>query len=380
MNRLTNTPPSRTRPLLYTLIQGHLQSLIPCFGLQASTSRLIRAFNLLCADSLAIPNGRRNFSTLNEDGTPFQFSLQLGTETPALQFLAEVGSPALSDAARVRLAWQTLDLLASVLGCRRALDECRGLLKQLAVPSEPGLSTNEGSLFWIGIGFREGESPRLRIYVNTKWCNDPDSWWRLDTLAYFFGAENRWNAQKELLRDNMRPLGLSITMNGAMPPTGRVYARAYGNPLVYYENIARDVVSPGFAESLHLSAQLLLGEERRYPTKSVVCSFGLQQDRDFKCEMCGHCIFSNDTEASSRCAEWLSAMQVPFETYLHLVHVMTKDGKLGLNARLHSFVGIGMKHTEPYCTVYLNPGAVLYGDTAVSGDRLRVDAEPAEQS
>jgi hypothetical protein len=178
----------------------------------------------------------------------------------------------------------------------------------------------------------------------------------------------------------MRSSTYRITINEAMPLTGRVYARACGNPLDYCEKIARDVVSPRFAELLHLSTKLLLGEERRYPTTSVVCSFGLQQDRDFKCEFCGHCIFSNDTEVSSRYAEWLSSMQVPFDTYLDLVHIMTKDGILGLNTRLHSFVGIGIKHRQPYCTVYLNPGAVLYGVNALSGDRLPVNAEPAQHS
>lgn len=355
---------SKTRPgaLLYDHVLNQLEVLILGFALQESASHIIRSFELLCKESLAIPLGRRqpDFSTINEDGTPFQFALGLGMGKPALQFLSEVGSPRLSNFERVALNWERIDSLAALFGSESALSGCRGLLNELAPSKSVDLSVDPGGAFWIGVSFLPEESPRLRIYVNSSWGSETESWSRLATFASYFGAESQWNSQKALLDCRMRPLGLSLTLCEDLSPAGRIYVRAYGNPLSYYEQLAQCAVGPTFAELLKRSAQLILGEDWIYPTKSVVCSFGFEDglEPDFKCEFCGHCVFSSDAEAVSRCGEWLAPMQTHSGAYFNMLQALTKGGVSRSNTGLHSFVGLGFKRQQSYPTFYLNPGAV----------------------
>ena len=351
-----------SRALLYEHVLKQVEVLISRFGLQESAFQIIRSFELLCRESLAIPLGRRqpDFSTINEDGTPFQFSLGLGIGRPALQFLSEVGGPGLSNFKRMALNWERINSLAALLGSESALSGCRGLLDELAPSKSVDLSVEPGGAFWIGVSFLPGESPRLRIYVNSSWGIETESWSRLDTCASYFGAQSQWNSQKALLDCRMRPLGVSLTLCEDLPPAGRIYVRAYGNPLSFYEQLAQRAVDPAFAELLKRSAQLILGEDCIYPTKSVVCSFGFEDglDPDFKCEFCGHCIFSSDAEAVSRCRAWLAPMQDHLEAYYTMLQALTKGGASRSNTGLHSFVGLGFKRQQSYFTFYLNPGAL----------------------
>jgi hypothetical protein len=362
------------RALLYDHVLKQLEVLISRFGLQESAFQIIRSFELLCRESLAIPLGRRqpNFSTINEDGTPFQFSLGLGMGKPALQFLSEVGSPGLSNFERTALNWERIDSLAALFGSESALSGCRGLVDELAPSKSVDLSVDPGGAFWIGVSFLPEESPRLRIYVNSNWGSETESWSRLDTCASYFGAQSQWNSQKALLGRRMRPLGLSLTLCEGLSPAGRIYVRAYGNPLSYYEQLAQRAVSPTFAELLKRSAHFILGKDCIYPTKSVVCSFGFEDglEPDFKCEFCGHCIFSSDAEAVSRCGEWLAPMQAHSEAYFDMLQALTKGEVSRSNTGLHSFVGLGFKRQQSYSTFYLNPGAVgsVYGESGWTYD------------
>jgi len=64
--------------LLYDRVREQLDHLISRFALQAHETLLGQAFELLSREALAIPAGAGGpgyFSTLNEDGTPFQLAM-----------------------------------------------------------------------------------------------------------------------------------------------------------------------------------------------------------------------------------------------------------------------------------------------------------------
>src|SRR5689334_21544803 len=81
---------------LYDHVGLQLLDLVPRFNLCAQMGQIRRAYEMLCRESLIMPVDQRppSFSTINEDGTPFQYALTLSPERPSpLQFLSEVGIP-----------------------------------------------------------------------------------------------------------------------------------------------------------------------------------------------------------------------------------------------------------------------------------------------
>lgn len=346
--------------VLYSLVRSQLEALLARFRLHEPAAQLIGAYELLSKESLAIPpNRRRNFSTINDDGMPFQFSLGLGPGGPALQFLGEAGGAEMSAAERMTLNRERMVAMAALLGCDRELSRCQSLLNALAPATGAELAAARGGMFWIGAGARAGEPPRLQIYINSCRGGDAADHRHLDAFAANFAATGQWAAQKKSLEGRMNLLGVSITLSGGRPSSGRIYLRGYGNPLSYYEDLARRAAGDACAAALRESVHVLLSDDCSYPTRSVVCSFGFGDGGapDFKCEFCAHCVFANDAEAVARCSAWLAPFKTHLDAYSSMVRTVAGE-RIGASTRgLHSFVGVGFRRRQPYYTVYLNPGA-----------------------
>lgn len=349
--------------LLYDRVREHIEFLVPRFDLRDSRDLISQAFDLLGRDSLAIPlGGQPGYrSTLNEDGTPFQFALVLRPfeDRLRLQFLGEVGKSELSNIERRALAEEVITSLSRLFGCGREWLSCRGAIEEIAPRDSPELSSDPGGTFWVGVSCLRGEAPRLLVYINARWGSEDAAWCRLGTWADYLGVRDQWNDQQRLICERMAPLGVSLSLQAGRPPAGRIYVRGYGNPLRYYEQLANSAIDSRFAKHLQESARTLLGSASIYPTRSVVCSYSFQRGRnpDFKVEFCAHCAFSSDAEAVSRCLAWLEFLQMPDDPYLTLLNTLSSAGVSGTTRGLHSFVGLGSDTQHTYCTVYLNPGA-----------------------
>lgn len=109
--------------------------------------------------------------------------------------------------------------------------------------------------------------------------------------------------------------------------------------------------------SFQLFAETFLGENRKYPTRSVVCSFGFDasEELDFKIEFCGHCIFTGDAEAKEKCLNWLGSLDIDPSMYLRVLDVLSQGDISEKSTDLHCFLGIGSRHEEAYSTIYLKP-------------------------
>jgi hypothetical protein len=80
-----------------------METLISRFGLQESGSLIMRTYQDICQDSLAIPSGARpsGNSRINHDGTPIQYAVTVGPSSRhTLQFLSEAGRPGVTGAER----------------------------------------------------------------------------------------------------------------------------------------------------------------------------------------------------------------------------------------------------------------------------------------
>jgi hypothetical protein len=156
----------------------------------------------------------------------------------------------------------------------------------------------------------------------------------------------------------MEPLGLALTVSQDSPITGRVYASSYGKPLVFYERVVQSLSQPESSSTvLGEFAEIMLGDERRYPIRSAVCSVGLNQqsEPDFKLELCGHCIFASDADAVARCNRWLDVLKTDSARYQHLLRVIAEGSLSSTRTHLHSYLGFGWKAHELYTSIYLKP-------------------------
>jgi hypothetical protein len=350
--------PGRSRSA-YGYVGSQIRALIAQFGLQSSQPQIEQVYAEICRESLAFPLGRRppGHSRINHDGTPFQFSVTLGSPFRSLQFLGEAGTPGSSGAERIRVSRACIAAVARTLYADASLSAVFGLLDALAPGTDMDLLADPAGAFWIGAAFASGHAPRLKIYTNACWGGERDRWARLERLAGYFGALEPWQKLADTLAAELQPLGTSVTIAGREPPSGRIYLSAYGKRIAYYEALARSIHGDGFGQVLQQYGKCMLGNDTIYPTQTAVCSFGVGAgaELDYKFELCGHCLFSSDVEAASRLRAWFETANLDPVDYVDVLDVLAEGHLSDQAPDLHVYVGVGLKQGRPYSTVYLKP-------------------------
>jgi hypothetical protein len=344
---------------LYDSVRAQLSSLVGSFGLEGQRAQVMRAYEIICRESLLIPMGMRppEFSRINADGTPFQYSLTLGSGRPSLQFLSEAGVPGSSVADRMKEGRERIGELAALLGVGGDFSRIEGLLDRAAPPGDNDLSADPSGAFWIGASWSPAAPPKMTVYVNDRWGGKRGVWDRLEEFISFFGETRSWKDTREALSSGMKPLGMAATLGGGSPPRGRAYLSAYGNPLPYYRDLVRSATDASFCDLFEQFVATLLGEDRLYPLRSVVCSYGLGKGSgaDFKFELCGHCSLLSDAQAEERLLDWLRLVRADPAPYAVLLKVLTGGTLSGSLVDVHSYMGIGSRDGGAYSTIYLKP-------------------------
>lgn len=352
---------------LFDAVGERLSRLICRFGVEHERCRILEAYGLICRESLALEAHRRppEFSRINADGTPIQFSLPLSASRASpLQFLGEAGAAGSTIRERIALSRERIHATAELFGASRELESLADLLERMAPQRDLALDTNRSGVYWIGVSFPTAGPPALTVYVNSKWGSDRAQWERIRIFSDWFGVSEPWRTIERQLQPRMAPLGVAITIASGRPATGRVYASAYGLPLDYYGSLFS-----GFgADTIEQFAEALLGEERRYPLRSAVCSFELDATSGIsgaKFELCAHCAFANDAEAAEKISAWLRTQGFDAVLYSDSIGILTHGEPLASTKvpelHLHSYVGIGVRAKEIYASVYFNPGPPLRG-------------------
>jgi hypothetical protein len=348
---------------LFDAVDGWLSRLITRFNVEDERGRVLLAYGLICSESLDFDAHRRppEFSRINTDGTPIQLSLSFDATRPVpLQFLAEAGVFGSTNRERILLSRERMRAVAELFGVGREFGSVTGLLDRMAPEGAPALDANRSGVYWIGVSFPPKEAPALTVYINSRWGSDEAQWARLHAFAAWYGLQEPMQAIARQLRPRMAPLGVAITVVRGRPVTGRVYASAYGLPVEYYRSLFADFC----ADAISQFVETLLGEECQYPLRSAVCSFELSAASGIagaKFELCAHCAFASDAEASQKCLAWLGSQRFDVELYSDTINFLRPGDRLGAMKppALHSHVGIGVRRGQLYSSVYLNPGPLL---------------------
>lgn len=343
----------------YSYISSQIAALITRFNLQDSRGQILQTCAEICQESLAFPYGSRppNQSRINQDGTPLQYAVTLGASHPTLQFLGEAGGPGIAGAERMHLNRQCITSLAQRFQSQGALASAAGLLDALAPDTNIDLLTDPGGAYWIGAAFTAAHTPRLRIYINARWGKEQDRWSRLNRFAEYFGQLQQWKDAANSLMYDLEPLGTAITFNGEKSPGGRIYLTTYGKRMSFYEDLADRYGSGNFIHQLREFSRTMLGADYAYPTQTAVCSFGFGENPslDFKFELCAHCLFASDEEASTRLRSWFDIARLDASDYWAMLGILS-EGPLSSQALdLHSYVGIGQRGSQAYATIYFKP-------------------------
>lgn len=318
----------------------------------------MKTYEIICKESLAMPLGKRppNFSRINEDGTPFQFSLSLAPGKSPLQFLSEAGVPGSSCFERIILSRERINTLAKIYASEKVMFAANTIFDRFAPSHDPDLLADPAGAFWIGTSFSPIKEQKIKVYINGKWGPEDKMWTRLDMFASYFSGNEQWDKIKKTLMARMKPLGMSVTLSKESSLNGRIYVYAFGNTLTYYGNLIELVTNQEYHELFKSFIKIILGKECKYPMGSVVCSFEFGNRKpDFKFELCGHCVFANDFEAKKKILNWQKHVDVDPSIYLSTLEVMSEGCLSRTHNNLHRFVGLGLKQKRTYTSVYLKP-------------------------
>jgi hypothetical protein len=319
-----------------------------------------RAYELICKESLDSRPGGLNCrrSSLNGEGAPIQFALMLGEHAPPLQFLSEIGDSAPEPSDALEFTVSKLRSLAALLQLKGDIDSLIGLLERTSAVNVYDLAPAGSREFWLGTGLtREGHCG-LKLYLSGKAGTEAEQWTRIGEFAAYFGVAPLRDELWKALGRSMLPLGMGITLSQSKLPAGRIYLRGYGNRLEYYEDLLRNFGSVRHGEAFRHYTEIMLEDDRSYPTSSVVFSAGFEAGKyaapDIKLEFCAHCLFQSDCQARERCLRWLALRRIESREYEAMLRLLA--GQMSeVKTNAHVYVGLGWKGQREYSSIYLKP-------------------------
>jgi len=333
-----------------------LTRLVERLGVYEQDAEIRRCFDLVCKESWHPGAG---WSSLNVDGTPVQFALSLSKgRSTALEFVGEAFRRTMEYPARREFGLERMTRLAQAIGVEFELASVRQHLKKATDGSSAGDFEDPVGAFWIGASFGGDGARSMTVYVNARRGPEPARWNLVAELAESV-AEGEWPRIFAIAEAGaLKPLGAGVRITAHRSPHARVYFGAYGVKPGEYRRMFREAdAGEEFDRVLALFFEELLEWQSSFPTRSAVFSFGSNGGGwSPKLELCGHCAWDGDLEAEAHCGRWLQRLGMDADLYFDVVRILAHDPETSESRLAHAYVGVGMKHDQPYASIYLNPG------------------------
>lgn len=320
--------------------------------------RFWRIFDLLTRESLdhvRSESGRR-FSGICRDGTPWQFCAVMGSHSVPVRFLTEAGSPSSPLRERTALTLSRLTDVFDLIGApggRKTADVLAGLCPQ---------DDDHLAGLWVGLATGATIGPRVRIYANNGWGDMTERWLRLIRALRELHA-GRFAASLQpllpLILPVFSPAGFAVTV----PATSllcKLYLRPIASPWSAIRALARSLLAARAGVFIAGIEDALGQPLETLPERAAVVSMAgpaAEGPLDLKLDLCGHCLFDDDTRAVrviERLGYAFGLDPSPYRAMLEdLGETATRVPK-----EMVAFVGIGGNATgADRLNVYLTPPA-----------------------
>jgi len=323
--------------------------------------------DLLTAESLS--GGR--FSTINADGTPWQFCVSLGAQAAGLRYLTEVGLPATTLRERLRLTKERLVLVLERLGIDDSFRAAAEAICRLA----PDRDSVEGGGVWIAAAFA-ANAARLRVYANIGWGSDTERWARLAGALHDLDAGGFGGTLRRLLPHlvpGFVPVGLAATIPST-PLELKLYLRPVAAP---WRTTSALLQAAGAPQILRDLPRLLDRDLDSLHDRGLFVSLAMSADGgipDWKLDVCGHCLFGAQDDPRHVVKSLCAQLGIDVAAYDRYLAALITAGAGPNLTPLHAFVGIGVHPVKgPRVNVYLKPpadGAPLLTSARRAGEAL----------
>jgi hypothetical protein len=343
----------------YDWFADQMQAMVPQFGLDQQRNQMLACFELIFRESLAASceHPPPKFSRINFDGLPIQYSVSLSGAHLSLQFLGEVGKPDATNVEKLHLARESVTSCLELLRISVGREWVLNLINQMAPETDPDLVNDQAGAVWLSPTFSRNHDAKLTIYFNNSWGTPQSKVLRLGRLAAYIEEHAELPELLNLAKGVMEPLGASLTLSADERPRARMYLRAFGKELSFYQGLVEKLTPNSFQSRFEEFLETILCEDCCRPTRSVVCSVGLgkAEEPDFKFEICCHCALASDGEAKARCLQWLQLLSLDPKPYMILLDRLAGNALHKSGCEVHVYVALGLKDSQPYTSIYLKP-------------------------
>ncbi|MBK9036079.1 MAG: hypothetical protein IPL61_33350 [Myxococcales bacterium] len=299
--------PEPSTTTLGAAVRAHLERLLPLFDLTSARALVLDAYDLVTRESLALDRGAPlpRFSTINNDGVPFELSLSLGGGAGGLRLLAEIGVPGSSVPSRIALTRARLDPLLARLGLTGAAPALATALAPLIPDDRAALTAWQGGV-WVALAFLPGGRAGLRLYVNGAVGDRRERWLRAGRTLARLGRLDACAALADLsplVSGFAEPLGVALEAEPDGLGRVKLYLRSTRARTEDLDALLAATGHGGHAARVHQFVAAHVRDDRPLPASALVVSLEFAAGTgavDVKLDACSHCCFDDDAGARAR--------------------------------------------------------------------------------
>ena len=342
-------------PTLHAQMHDQLLELIHLLDLADQKERILKFFTLLTAESLNISPAdlTPQWSTINNNGIPFQLDVSLGQKAEGLRFLTEVGAGAFPPFKQITFSYIRLQTICEELGWFKHGQLIREAGENLLPQDPETIGMLQAGTMWIGLGFFKSTLPKLSVYYEVRWGSLEERWLRLFKFLLKQGCYGAVEQLRGLLRTMScfsQPLGVAIDLDDQGLRIIKLYFRTFRTAI---NELSQVLDKAGFtAQPLILNAlsNTLLKSGEAFPPNAIVYYLAIAPHSDqieaIKVDVCSHCIKLSDQETKERWIELAHHLGIETETYLKVLDLFLDPSTTDLKEMCHAFLGIGIDSKE----------------------------------
>jgi hypothetical protein len=345
---------------LYTQIHQHLLNLIQAYVLTEQKSTILGLFDLLAKESLAINavDLTSNWSTINNNGVPFQLVVSSGQKEAGLRFLTEVAAGTLPYE-QINLSYQRLQEICRAL----TLDSfplIQSMGDMLLPQDSQTLASLQAGTIWIGLGFAQQAKPRISVYYEGRWNSLEARWLRLFQLLVkqkCYRAAEQLRSLLHLANSFSQPLGVAIDIDQRGLKVIKLYFRTFRSATT---ELAQLLTDAGFPQHQGVPADLAqtLFQATEFPPQAIVYYLAIAPAADqiaaIKIDVCSHCVALPDAELSQRWITLANRLDIDVSDYAIALDELSVISEA--NQSCHAFLGVGVDTSNHIkLNAYLRP-------------------------